>query len=74
MAKITDFKNPISGDKGNLLNASDWIQNVLGVAFFIAVIATGQKLLNMVNVPYIQKQPAPIFKETPTQTKGEVYI
>ena len=41
ISKLTTFRNPISGDKGNLLNIRTWFQYILGVAFLGFVIVLG---------------------------------
>jgi hypothetical protein len=74
MSKITDFKNPISGDKGNILSVADWTQNIFGVGVLIVAIAMGQYILSMINLPYIKKQPQPIFTQPATAEKGKVFI
>jgi hypothetical protein len=51
MAKMSDIltvKNPISGEKSNLADPSDWIQNILGVLFLYVIFATGQKVAKTV--------------------------
>ena len=41
ISKLTSFRNPISGDRGNLLNIRTWGQYILGVAFLGTVITLG---------------------------------
>lgn len=49
MAKITDMakvENPLNGSKGNILDPTFWVQNILGVGFIFLVFSIGQMLLN----------------------------
>lgn len=41
ISKLTNFRNPVSGDRGNLLNIRTWGQYILGVAFLGVVITLG---------------------------------
>lgn len=41
ISKLTSFRNPVSGDRGNLLNIRTWGQHILGVAFLGTVITLG---------------------------------
>lgn len=43
MAKITDFTTP-TGQHGNLLSPSSWIQMILGVIVFLIAFAIGQNI------------------------------
>ncbi len=48
MAKLGDFtkvENPLNGTKGNILDPTFWVQNILGVGFIFAVFTVGQMLL-----------------------------
>lgn len=43
MAKLTDFVTP-TGQKGNLLSPSSWVQMILGVIVFLVAFAIGQNI------------------------------
>lgn len=45
MAKLNEFKNPLTAEKVNVLSPADWLTSIGYVAFFGAVIAVGAKLL-----------------------------
>lgn len=45
MAKLNEFKNPLTADKVNILSPADWVTSIGYVAFFGAVFAIGAKLL-----------------------------
>ena len=49
MAKITDFKNPITTEKGNVLDVSDWLGAIWWVVFFGTSFAVGAKVVNMLD-------------------------
>ena len=48
MANILDYKNPITGAKGNLLDVKGGVQMVLGVVVLLGVYAGGAYLFNQV--------------------------
>lgn len=70
--KLTDFENPISGKKGNLLDLSTLWANIMGVFVLFLVFATGQNIANRVSgrFRYIDAQPDPIVRPAVT---GPVY-
>lgn len=49
MAKITDFKNPITNPKGNILDVTDWIGAIWWVVFFGTTFAIGAKVVNILD-------------------------
>lgn len=69
MAKLTDFKNPISGSTGNLFDLGGLWQMILGVVVFMFVFATGEKLARGINgkAPLLNTQPQPIFQNPQVQ-------
>lgn len=44
MAKLTDFKNPLTNKEGNILNYSDWLGGILWVVMFGMIVSIGAKL------------------------------
>lgn len=44
MAKLTDFENPITGKKENLLDFGGMLSKVIGVVVMLFVVATGQNV------------------------------
>ncbi len=69
--KLANFKNPLSGATGNLLNVSDWTTNILGVVFLFVVIAMGQMVSRKVSgaIPAIDTTIEPIISQ-PAQSIG----
>jgi hypothetical protein len=47
--KLGNVTNPISGKEDNILSANTWIQNILGVCFFLIILNIGQKIANVVS-------------------------
>lgn len=45
MAKLNEFKNPLTADKVNVLSPADWLASIGYVAFFGVCLAVGAKLL-----------------------------
>ena len=41
--KLTKFKDPLTGEKDDILNIEGLLQRVIGVIVFLAVLAIGQK-------------------------------
>lgn len=41
--KLTQFKDPITGEKGDITNFGDMIQRVLGVIAILGIVAAGQR-------------------------------
>lgn len=74
LAKLTEFTNPLSGNKGNVFDFGSLWSNVLGVFVLIIVFAFGQKLAGVVSkkVPVVATSiqdpftPAPV---TPAQKR-----
>lgn len=68
--KIANFKNPLSGASGNLLNVGDWTQNILGVVFLFVVIAMGQMLSRKVSsaLPMVDTTIEPIITQPQTSS------
>lgn len=73
MAKLFEFKNVLSGDKGNLASISDWKDNILGVMFIFIVISLGQALTRKATsiLPVLDGQIEPIITQ-PVQSSGLV--
>lgn len=46
--KLADFKNPVNGQKENLLSLETWKNGILGVMFGLAVLILGQNLFGKV--------------------------
>lgn len=64
MANILDYKNPITGQKGNLLDLKGGAQMVLGVAVLLGVYAGGSYIYNQI------KAKLPTAQVTTTATTG----
>ena len=64
MANILDYKNPITGQKGNLLDLKGGAQMVLGVAVLLGVYAGGSYIFNLI------KAKLPTAQVTTTATTG----
>lgn len=47
--KLTQFTNPVNGQKGDLTNLGTLWSLVLGVIVFLAVFAFGEKIFGQVN-------------------------
>ena len=41
--KLTKFKDPLTGEKDDILNVEGLLQRVIGVIVLLAVVAVGQK-------------------------------
>ncbi len=63
MANILDYKNPITGQKGNLLDLKSGAQMVLGVVVLLGVYAGGTAIYSAIKA----KLPA---KVTTTEQRG----
>ena len=74
--KLANFKNPLSGASGNLLDVSDWTQNILGVVFLFVVIAMGQMLSRKVSsaLPMIDTTIEPIQTVPATASGFQKYV
>lgn len=48
MAKITDYKNPVTGQKGNIFNVKDIWSQVLGVVVIFFVYSLGRQTSNFI--------------------------
>lgn len=49
MAKLTDFENPITGKKENLLDFGGMLSKVLGVVVMLFIVATGQNVAKQIS-------------------------
>ena len=74
--KLANFKNPLSGASGNLLDVSDWTQNILGVVFLFVVIAMGQMVSRKVSsaLPMIDTTIEPIQTAPATASGFQKYV
>jgi hypothetical protein len=54
VAKLGDFKTP-TGQSGNIMSISSWMQGILGAMFFIIAFAIGQSVTAKLGgkVPYV---------------------
>ena len=48
LANILDYKNPLTGQKSNLLDLKDWSQLILGVFVVLIAYAGGSYLVGLV--------------------------
>lgn len=51
---LTQYENPVSGEKGNLLNLRDWWGMILGAGVLVVVWRLGNRLVDAVTryVPF----------------------
>ena len=42
--KLSDFKNPLVAEKGNIFNLSDWVGGIMWVVFAGVVFTLGSKV------------------------------
>lgn len=72
MAKLAQFKNPLTSSSGSVLDVSQWLGGILWVIMFGMIVAVGSKLLNVIDskVPGNQTPDMKPFKQNviPTNT------
>lgn len=70
MAKITDFTNPLTGQKGNVFDLTGIWNMILGVVIFLFVFAMGQNVANKLGgkVPMADFKPENPFSSNVVQT------
>lgn len=49
MAKLTQFKNPLTKDSGSVFDYTNWIGGILWVVMVGMIISLGAKVLNKVD-------------------------
>jgi hypothetical protein len=61
--KVFQFKNPLTGQTGNVLSIADWGQGILGVAVLFFMLAIGQNFAKAVSskVPFADSTIEPII-------------
>lgn len=73
--KLTQFTNPLSGNKGKITDIGGLWENILGVFVLLFVFAMGQNLANQVTkrVPAIDTRLEPIVNQ-PTVSGEKVTV
>lgn len=63
--KLTEFENPLSGEKGNIFDLSKLWSLILGVFVFMFVVATGQRVASIVSgkLPFVDTTIDPLTRQ-----------
>jgi len=75
MAKLTEFKNPLTAREGSIFDLTNWIGGILWVAMTGVILALGVKALGKIDnyVPGNQTPNIAPYKTEPVQT-GQQFV